>query len=252
MFRGLDNMLRDLKFEVCKANLDLVAEGLVVETWGNASGIDRERGLVVIKPSGVPYAGMKPEHMVVLALDTGKVVEGTLQPSSDTATHLVLYRAFPQIGGVVHTHSLYATAWAQARKGIPAYGTTQADYWHGEVPCTRLLSSREIKSEYEANTGHLIVERFRDLDPLAHPAVLVASHGPFTWGKDVSAAVRNAVVLEFVARLASETLRIAPQTKPMQAGLLDKHFLRKRGPGAYYGQKNQSCRFSFTAVCLKR
>jgi L-ribulose-5-phosphate 4-epimerase len=232
-------MLNDLKSAVCKANLDLVAEGLVVETWGNVSGIDRERGLVVIKPSGVPYAGMKPEHMVVVDLATGKVVAGKLNPSSDTATHLELYRAFPGIGGVVHTHSLYATAWAQARQTIPSYGTTQADYWYGDVPCTRLLTPKEIKSDYELNTGRVIVETFHDLDPLQHPAVLVASHGPFTWGKDAHAAVRNAVVLEFVARLASETLRINPRTKPMQGVLLDKHFLRKHGPGAYYGQKSQ-------------
>jgi L-ribulose-5-phosphate 4-epimerase len=223
-----------------------VAEGLVVETWGNASGIDRDRGLVVIKPSGVSYAGMKPKHMVVLSLDSGQVVEGNLQPSSDTPTHLVLYRAFPRIGGVVHTHSLFATAWAQARQSIPAYGTTQADYWFGEVPCTRLLSATEIKTEYEAQTGHVIAQRFENLDPLQHPAVLVASHGPFTWGKDVNAAVRNAVVLEFVARLASETLRINPKTKSMQSALLDKHFLRKHGPQAYYGQKT-----AFTAARSK-
>lgn len=230
-------MHKDLKSAVCKANLDLVSEGLVVETWGNASGIDRERGLVVIKPSGVPYSGMKPEHMVVVALETGKVIDGKLNPSSDTATHLELYRAFPGIGGVVHTHSLHATAWAQARRPIPSYGTTQADYWHGDVPCTRLLTPKEVKTDYELNTGRVIAETFRDLDPLKHPAVLVASHGPFTWGKDANAAVRNAVVLEFVARLASETLRINPRTKPMQRVLLDKHFLRKHGPGAYYGQK---------------
>jgi len=231
------DMLNQLKAEVCQANLDLVAEGLVIQTWGNVSGIDRERGLVVIKPSGVPYAGMKPRHMVVVSLKTGEVVESDLKPSSDTPTHLVLYRAFPKIGGVVHTHSLYATAWAQARKGIPSYGTTQADYWYGDVPCTRLLTPREIKADYEANTGHVIVERFSRLDPLRHPAVLVASHGPFTWGKDAHDAVHNAVVLEFVARLASETLRINPQAKPMQPALLDKHFLRKHGPGAYYGQE---------------
>lgn len=230
-------MLNQLKAEVCQANLDLVDEGLVIQTWGNVSGIDRARGLMVIKPSGVPYAGMKSKHMVVVSLETGQVVEGDLKPSSDTPTHLVLYRAFPKIGGVVHTHSLYATAWAQARKGIPSYGTTQADYWYGEVPCTRQLTPREIKADYEANTGHVIVERFRKLDPLRHPAVLTASHGPFTWGKDAHDAVHNAVVLEFVARLASETLRINPKAKPMQSVLLDKHFLRKHGPGAYYGQR---------------
>jgi L-ribulose-5-phosphate 4-epimerase len=234
-------MLEQLKKDVCQANLDLVAEGLVIQTWGNVSGIDRDAGLVVIKPSGVPYDGMKPEHQVVVSLATGEVVEGKLKPSSDTATHLALYRAFPEIGGIVHTHSLYATAWAQARSGIPSYGTTQADYWYGDVPCTRLLTPGEIKTDYEANTGHVIVETFqkRKLDPMQHPAVLVASHGPFTWGRDAHDAVHNAVVLEFIARLASETLRINPQLKPMQPALLDKHFLRKHGPGAYYGQKSE-------------
>lgn len=235
-------MFPQLKCDVCRANLELVEEGLVVETWGNASGIDRASGLVVIKPSGVPYDDMKPEHMVVVELDTGKIVEGDLKPSSDTPTHLVLYRDFPEIGGVVHTHSLFATAWAQARKSIPAFGTTQADYWFGEVPCTRLLTRNEIAHEYEANTGAVIVERFKKLNPLEQPAVLVASHGPFTWGKDVQTAVRNAVVLEFVARLASETLRIHPRTRPLQTALLQKHFLRKHGPGAYYGQRSgQGC-----------
>ena len=229
-------MLESLKQEVCKANLDLVARGLVIETWGNVSGIDRERGLVVIKPSGVAYSGMKPEHMTVVALADGKRVEGEFKPSSDTDTHLILYRAFPKIGGVVHTHSLYATAWAQAGKGIPSYGTTQADYWYGDVPCTRLLKPSEIKKDYEANTGHVIVETFKKINPMEHPAVLVASHGPFTWGTDVADAVHNAGVLEFVARLASETLRINPKTKPMQSVLLQKHFLRKHGPNATYGQ----------------
>jgi L-ribulose-5-phosphate 4-epimerase len=229
-------MLERLKREVCRANLDLVQAGLVVETWGNASGIDRQRGLVVIKPSGVAYEGMTPRHMVVVSLQDGKVVEGRFKPSSDTPTHLVLYRAFADIGAVVHTHSLYATAWAQAKKDLPAYGTTQADYSYGDVPCTRLLRAAEIRSDYEANTGHVIAERFRKLDPLQHPAVLVASHGPFTWGKNVTDAVHNAVVLEFLARLASETLRLHPNLKPMQPALLDKHFLRKHGPNAYYGQ----------------
>jgi L-ribulose-5-phosphate 4-epimerase len=230
-------MLEKLKSQVCQANLDLVAEGLVIQTWGNASGIDRARGAMVIKPSGVPYAEMKPRHMVVVSLATGKVVEGKMKPSSDTDTHLVLYRAFKQIGGIVHTHSLYATAWAQACKGLPAYGTTQADYWFGNVPCTRKLTPAEIKSKYETNTGKVIVETFRRLEPLQHPAVLVASHGPFSWGKDVHDAVQNAVVLEFVARLASETLRINPKTKPTQSALLGKHFLRKHGARATYGQK---------------
>jgi L-ribulose-5-phosphate 4-epimerase len=230
-------MLKDLKTEVCRANLDLVEAGLVIQTWGNVSAVDRQRGLVVIKPSGVPYASMEPRHMVVVSLENGEVVEGSLKPSSDTPTHLVLYRAFPRIGGVVHTHSLYATAWAQARRPIPSYGTTQADYWHGVVPCTRLLKRREIKTDYETNTGRVIVETFRRVDPLRHPAVLVASHGPFTWGQDAHEAVHNAVVLEFIARLASETLRLNPKAKSMQPVLLDKHFLRKHGPGAYYGQK---------------
>jgi L-ribulose-5-phosphate 4-epimerase len=230
-------MLEELKRRVCAANLKLVTEGLVVETWGNASGIDRERELVVIKPSGVAYDGMKAEHMVVVSLGKGKVVEGNLKPSSDTPTHLELYRAFSEIGGIVHTHSLYATAWAQAQKKIPSYGTTQADYWFGEVPCTRTMTVKEIKNDYEKNTGLVIIESFKKLNPLEHPAVLVASHGPFTWGKTVNDAVHNATVLEFVARLASETLRINPKTKPMQSVLLDKHFLRKHGAKAYYGQK---------------
>ena len=232
-------MLEKLKAEVCQANLDLVTEGLVIQTWGNASAIDRARGLMVIKPSGVPYCNMKPEHMVVVALADGKVVEGKLNPSSDTPTHLVLYRAFAGIGGVVHTHSLFATSWAQACKPLLAYGTTQADYWYGDVPCTRKLTAAEIKTDYEANTGDVIVEAFKKLkfDPLQHPAVLVASHGPFTWGKDAHDAVHNASVLEFIARLNSETLRVNPKIKPMQSVLLDKHFLRKHGPGAYYGQK---------------
>jgi L-ribulose-5-phosphate 4-epimerase len=230
-------MLEQLKKNVCGANLELVKAGLVIQTWGNASGIDRARGLVVIKPSGVPYDGMKPGDMVVVSLKTGKVVEGRLKPSSDAPTHLVLYRAFPEIAGVVHTHSLYATAWAQARRKIPSYGTTQADYWFGEVPCTRALTRGEIKSDYEANTGHVIVETFSKLDPMQHPAVLVAGHGPFAWGRNVEDAGHNAVVLEFVARLASETLHINPKAKPMEPALLNKHFLRKHGTNAYYGQK---------------
>ncbi len=229
-------MLENLKKDVCQANLALVKEGLVLQTWGNVSGIDRQRGLVVIKPSGVAYEGLKPAHMVVVSLQNGEVVEGKLSPSSDTPTHLVLYRAFPRIGGIVHTHSLYATAWAQARKAIPALGTTHADYCYGPVPCTRQLTAQEIKTDYETNTGHVIVETFKKLDPGQCPAVLVAGHGPFTWGKDAHEAVHNAVVLEFLARLASETLGLNPKAKPMQPVLLDKHFLRKHGPGAYYGQ----------------
>ena len=227
----------ELKQRVCEANLDLVREGLVIQTFGNVSGIDRERGLVVIKPSGVAYDKMKPEHMTVVALDSGQVVEGDLRPSSDTPTHLVLYRAFKEIGGITHTHSLYATAWAQAQKAIPSFGTTQADSWYGEVPCTRLMTPDEIKTDYEANTGHVIVERFKGLDPMQQPGVLVASHGPFSWGKDPHKAVHNAAILEYVAKLASETLRINPETTPIQSVLLDKHFLRKHGAKAYYGQK---------------
>jgi L-ribulose-5-phosphate 4-epimerase len=229
-------MLESLKKEVCGANLRLVAEGLVVQTWGNVSAIDRQRGLVVIKPSGVDYDQMKPGHMVVVSLKTGAVVEGDLNPSSDTPTHLELYRAFPGIGGVVHTHSLYATAWAQARREIPAFGTTHADYYHGTVPCTRALTGKEITGDYEVNTGRVIVERFTSLDSASFPGVLVASHGPFTWGKSAQAAVDSAVVLEFLCKLASETLRIAPVTRAVPRVLLDKHYLRKHGSKAYYGQ----------------
>jgi L-ribulose-5-phosphate 4-epimerase len=232
-------MLEELKAAVCEANLALVREGLVIQTFGNVSGIDRQRGLVVIKPSGVSYDEMKPQHMVVVSLDTGKIVEGDLRPSSDTPTHLVLYRAFKDIGGITHTHSLYATAWAQAQRGIPALGTTHADYWHGEVPCTRMMTEDEIKTDYEANTGAVIVERFAGLDPAHNSAVLVASHGPFTWGRDAADAVHNGVILEYVARLASESLRINPALPSMQSALLDKHFLRKHGPKAYYGQNKQ-------------
>lgn len=230
-------MLEHLKAEVCRANLALVRQGLVMETWGNASAVDRAGGLVVIKPSGVAYDAMQPEQMVVVSLETGEVVEGALRPSSDAPTHCALYRAFAAIGGIAHTHSLYATAWAQACREIPAYGTTQADYWFGAVPCTRQLSAAEIEADYETNTGQVIVETFAGLNPLEHPAVLVASHGPFTWGRSVAEAVHNAGVLEFVACLASETLRVRGDVSPMQSPLLEKHFFRKHGPGAYYGQK---------------
>lgn len=233
-------MLEALKEEVCRANLDLVREGLVVQTFGNVSGIDRAGGNVVIKPSGVSYDAMCPDHMVVVALATGRVVEGNLKPSSDTPTHLVLYRAFPTVGGIVHTHSLHATAWAQARQEIPALGTTHADYWHGAVPCTRLMTSAEIRGDYEARTGDVIVERFAHINPLDRPGVLVASHGPFAWGRTVADAVHHAVVLEYLARLAAETLHIRPTIEPMQPALLDKHFLRKHGPGAYYGQTTEN------------
>jgi L-ribulose-5-phosphate 4-epimerase len=230
-------MIHHLKTQVWRANLDLVQNGLVTHTWGNVSGIDRERGLVAIKPSGVPYEGMKPEQIVVLSLESGEVVDGDLSPSSDARTHLVLYRAFKNIGGVAHTHSLFATAWSQARQPIPPYGTTHADYWHGEIPCTRLLHASEVNADYESNTGHVIVECFKDLDPRHFPGVLVASHGPFTWGIDAIDAVKNAVTLEFVARLAIETRKVQSEMAPIDQTLLDKHFLRKHGPGAYYGQK---------------
>jgi len=229
-------MLERLKQQVCQANLDLVKEGLVIQTWGNASGIDRAKGLVVIKPSGVRYDEMQAKHMVVVELDSGRVVEGKLKPSSDTATHLVLYRAFAEVGGIVHTHSLCATAWAQTCRPVPALGTTHADYFHGPVPCTRFLRRQEIESDYETNTGEVIVETFAGRDPLTCPAVLVASHGPFAWGRSVQEAVHNAVVLEHIVRLAGETFRIAPSPRSMQQPLLNKHFFRKHGPGAYYGQ----------------
>ncbi len=229
-------MLNRLKKLVCQANLELVKEGLVVQTFGNASAVDRERGLMVIKPSGVSYDQMKPKQMVVVSLATGKVVGGGLNPSSDTPTHLVLYRAFKEIGGIVHTHSFHATAWAQAGCELPPLGTTHADYFDGPIPCTRPLTPKEIKERYEANTGHVIVETFRQRDPVNCPAVLVACHAPFTWGKTVEDAVHNAVILEHLARLAGETLRVFPSAKPMQQVLLEKHFYRKHGPGAYYGQ----------------
>ena len=229
-------MLAQLKEAVCEANLALVREGLVIQTWGNVSGVDRERGVMVIKPSGVPYERMKPEHMVVVALATGEAASGQLKPSSDTPTHLVLYRAFKSIGGVVHTHSLQATSWAQTRQAVPALGTTHADYFYGPIPCTRQLTPEEIGGDYEAKTGDVIVETFAGRDPLECPAVLVASHGPFAWGKTAADAVHNAVVLEHVIRMARETLTVFPSAKPMQKVLLDKHFFRKHGPGAYYGQ----------------
>lgn len=229
-------MLESLKKAVCQANLDLVKEGLVVQTWGNASGLDRAAGLMVIKPSGVPYSFLRSSQMVVIALDSGKLVEGKLKPSSDTETHLELYRAFERIGGIAHTHSLHATAWAQTGQPIPALGTTQADYFHGEVPCTRRLTPAEIRTDYEWNTGRVIVERFKDLDAVHHPAVLVANHGPFTWGRDVAEAVEHAAVLEFLARLASHTLQLKADAPLMQDELRDKHFFRKHGPAATYGQ----------------
>lgn len=233
-------MLETLKRQVCDANLKLVSEGLVIQTWGNVSGVDRssgQNGHLVIKPSGVPYEDMEPEHMVVLDLQSGTVVEGDLRPSSDTPTHLILARAFEHIGGIVHTHSMFGTAWAQAQRDIPALGTTHADYFYGPIPCTRSMTPEEIHDEYEANTGQVILERFAGLDASHFPGVLVASHAPFSWGTTPDKAVENALVLENVARLASETLRINPHIGEMQSELLDKHFLRKHGPSAYYGQK---------------
>jgi L-ribulose-5-phosphate 4-epimerase len=230
-------MLEKLKQQVCKANLNLVEAGLVIQTFGNASALDRASGNVIIKPSGVAYEGMKPEHMVVVSLSSGKVVEGDLNPSSDAPTHLVLYRAFAVLGGIVHTHSLHATAWAQARREIPALGTTHADYFHGSVPCTRLMKAKEIRTDYEANTGQVIVERFAHLNPLDFPGGLVAGHGPFAWGESIEQAVDHAIVLEYLARLASETLHLQPSSRPMQRILLDKHFFRKHGRNAYYGQR---------------
>jgi L-ribulose-5-phosphate 4-epimerase len=230
-------MLEELKQAVCEANLDLVRAGLVIQTWGNVSGLDRHGGRLVIKPSGVPHDGMLPDHMVVVALEDGRVVEGRFQPSSDTPTHRVLYQAFPHVGGIVHTHSLHSTAWAQAGREIPALGTTHADYFCGPVPCTRQLNEPEIRHDYEANTGHVIVERFTNLDANGFPGVLVASHGPFAWGASPGKAVENATVLEHLARLASETMRLNPAVSPISQALLEKHFLRKHGPGAYYGQK---------------
>ncbi|MFV0521496.1 MAG: L-ribulose-5-phosphate 4-epimerase [Mangrovibacterium sp.] len=229
-------MLEQLKEEVCKANLDLVKYGMVIFTWGNVSGIDREKGLVVIKPSGVSYDNMKPEDMVVVDFN-GKVVEGKYKPSSDTATHIELYKQFPNIGGVVHTHSEWATSFAQAGKGVPAIGTTHADYFYGEVPCTRKMTAEEIKTAYELNTGKVIVECFKtqDINPDYVPGVLVNNHAPFSWGKDAHDAVHNAVVLEEISKMTFRSFQLNPDTK-MDQELLDKHFLRKHGANAYYGQ----------------
>lgn len=228
-------MIQKLKERVLEANLDLVKNGLVIFTWGNVSGIDRDNGLVAIKPSGVSYEKMKASDIVVMDLE-GRVVEGKLNPSSDTPTHLVLYHFFKKIGGVVHTHSEWATSWAQAKKGIPALGTTHADYFYGEVPCTRELTKEEVIKEYEKSTGEIIVERFKNIDYTAVPAVLVNGHGPFTWGEDPAAAVHNAVILEEVAKMAFRT-QVLGNTNPLDQFLLDKHYLRKHGKNAYYGQK---------------
>ncbi|MCQ2135945.1 MAG: L-ribulose-5-phosphate 4-epimerase [Bacteroidales bacterium] len=230
-------MLEALKEKVYRANLDLVRHGLVIFTWGNVSAIDRESSLVVIKPSGVSYEAMRPEDMVVVDLD-GNVVEGELRPSSDTPTHLVLYKAFPQIGAVVHTHSTYATAWAQAGLDIPNIGTTHADYFHDAVPCTGAMTEAQVWGEYEKETGNVIVERFEGMNPVHTPAVLVRNHGPFCWGKDAAEAVHNAVVLEQVAKMAQLAYSINPSLT-MNPLLVEKHFSRKHGPNAYYGQKKK-------------
>lgn len=230
-------MLEALKQQIYEANMELPKRGLVTYTWGNVSGIDREKGLFVIKPSGVDYDKMRPEDMVVMDLD-GNQVEGNLRPSSDTPTHLELYKAFKEIGGIVHTHSTFATAWAQAGRGIPCYGTTHADYFYGEIPCARNLMPEEIEEGYEKNTGLVIVETFKGRNPVYVPGVLCKNHGPFTWGKDGAEAVHNAVVLEEIAKmnLLTELLNPNGDNHTPQA-MEEKHFLRKHGPGAYYGQK---------------
>ena len=230
-------MLEALKQAVFEANLLLPKHNLVTFTWGNVSGVDREKGLMVIKPSGVEYDTMTAEDMVVVDLKTGKKVEGDLNPSSDTDTHVVLYNAFPEIGGIVHTHSRWATTFAQAGRGIPALGTTHGDYFYGEIPCTRKMTPDEIGGKYELETGNVIVETFKDKQPNDIPAVLVHSHGPFTWGTNPKNAVHNAVVLEEVAFMAWHALQMRPDLPPMQQELLDKHYLRKHGANAYYGQK---------------
>ena len=233
-------MLKKLKKLVYEANMELPRRGLVTYTWGNVSAIDRRRGLVVIKPSGVDYDSLSPDMMVVVDLD-GNVVEGKLNPSSDTKTHIELYKAFPEIGGIVHTHSPYAVGWAQAVKDIPAFGTTHADYFYGPVPCTREVSAEELEEDYEKNTGKVIVETFseRGIDPVAVPGVVCASHGPFAWGRDAAEAVYHAVVLEEVAKMATFTLINNPDSKPAPGYLLDKHYMRKHGPDAYYGQREK-------------
>lgn len=228
-------MLQRLREQVLEANLELVRKNLVLYTFGNASGFSREESLIVIKPSGVPYEDMKPEHMVITDL-TGKVVEGKLRPSTDLATHLVLYTEFPEIGGIAHTHSEYATSWAQARKPIPCFGTTHADYFHGPVPVTGDIPDEEITEEYEKNTGYAIVRALQHTSPLETPGALVANHGPFAWGKDAESAAHNAVILEAIARMAYFTLNINSSAEPAKRTLHDKHYLRKHGKGAYYGQ----------------
>ena len=231
-------MLETLKKQVCKANIELQTRGLITYTWGNVSGIDRRKGLVVIKPSGVNYDELTPEKMVVLDLE-GNKIEGDLSPSSDTATHLELYKKYTSIGGITHTHSNNATSWAQSGRNIPFFGTTHADYFHGDIPCTRQMTAEEINGEYEKNTGLVIIETLENnnIDPEEMPAILCRSHGPFTWGKDADEAVHNAVVLEEVAEMALKTVILSPQLSPAPQVLSDKHYFRKHGKNAYYGQK---------------
>lgn len=231
-------MLEELKQKVYEANVELPRRGLVTYTWGNVSGIDREAGLFVIKPSGVEYEDLRPEDLIVMDLD-GNKVEGSMNPSSDTKTHLVLYRSFPEIGGIVHTHSPYAVGWAQAGKDIPAFGTTHADYFYGPIPCARHLTQEELDEDYELNTGKIIVETFRErgIEPVSVPGVICRSHGPFTWGKDAAQAVYHAAVLEEVAKMALFTRMVDPMAEAAPQRYLDKHYMRKHGPNAYYGQK---------------
>jgi len=232
-------MLEQLKADVCRANIELVERGLVTLTWGNVSGIDRPSGLVVIKPSGVGYERLRPERMVVVDLD-GRVVDVDLRPSSDTPAHLVLYRHFEGAGGITHTHSTHAVMFAQARREIPCLGTTHADHFDGPVPLARPLSAQEVEEDYEGHTGRVIVERFAELDPVAVPGVLVAGHGPFAWGRDAADSVHNAVALEAVAQMALGTLLLNPDAGPLEPHLLEKHYQRKHGPKAYYGQQPTS------------
>ena len=242
-------MLEQLKKEVYEANMELPKRGLITYTWGNVSGIDRESGLFVIKPSGVDYDKLSPEDMVVMDLN-GNKVEGRYNPSSDTPTHLELYKAFPEIGGIVHTHSTYATSWAQAGRAIPCYGTTHADYMYGEIPCARVLTQEEIDAGYEKNTGTVIIETFEGKDPMAVPAVLCKNHGPFAWGKDAREAVHNAVVLEEVAKMAYRAETINPRIQPAPQELQDKHYNRKHGKNAYYGQTVQKQNLAYSARVL--
>ena len=232
-------MLKELRNIVYEANMELPKRGLVTYTWGNTSGIDRERGLMVIKPSGVKYEDLSPENMVVISLEDGSRIEGDYNPSSDTKTHLELYRSFPNIGGIVHTHSPYAVGWAQAGEDIPCFGTTQADYFYGSVPCVRHLTPKEIDEGYEMNTGKVIIETFKErkLDPIAIPGAICFSHGPFAWGKDPDQAVYHAVVLEEIAKMATFTRMVKPDAAPAPQHYLDKHYMRKHGPNAYYGQR---------------